>query len=233
MLSNAKKATVVTAKDPKKAKRTEPLAGVAELAALEHLQESVAAMIAMKKTEVLDAGLDIQINRGMNKKGRPDTLYVEDNGDGSFKGTGNVQVKRRSSASAVTEEQADILNEHGIPYQASVHTETYVVNAKYADDKDLFARIDKALSRVQGIPEDFFEIIEEDSKPIVTDESMDAVFRLGDKKLIKELLPLVSTSLVSGLSVTDNDAAIKSIEASIMAKIFKRVRVAAGSKKAA
>jgi hypothetical protein len=65
------------------------------------------------------------------------------------------------------------------------------VNPTYANDEALLKKIDKALSGIKGIPEDFIVSVAATSKIVVSDTATDAVFRLNADKA-EQVFPIIA-----------------------------------------
>lgn len=121
----------------------------------------------------------------------------------------NVQLRRRSSASALSDEEIEVLKKHKVSVEKKVkQEESFTISQKYAKDKRLLAKVSKALSGI--VPEDFIEYREEQSVLIASDDSLDAIFRM-EAKDARALLPVVSTLAIK-TTFEDLDAIMEIIE---------------------
>ena len=110
--------------------------------------------------------------------------------------TGSLQLRARSSASALSVDECELLTDNGIPYGEAIdRDETFIVNPEYAGNMEMLTKVSEALESL-GLPADFFQKQEKVSKNIATDESMAAVFATKNADKISALLPLVTTMAI-------------------------------------
>lgn len=114
----------------------------------------------------------------------------------NFKGTegsavASCELRKRSSASVLTEVEENILSKHKIDV---VPAETrFVINPEYINDSKLLQRVSDALQKVKDLPTDF--IVADTKGATVSDESIDQVFSKPER-VVRELLPIVGTMAV-------------------------------------
>jgi hypothetical protein len=187
MFSNA---PVAVAKKPAKGKPTKvqvEMDGLEEYAALcaavEALQGQKAVFEAKLKSEMSDRFIAI----GCKEKRKPESFDAIDGN-----AHGNMQLRLRSSRSALTVDECEILDDENIPYTLDVKVEeTFIINPEYAGDMKLLGKVEEALKSVKGLPDDFIQKQVGEKSNIATDESITAVFGKEPKKAAK-LLPLVT-----------------------------------------
>jgi len=232
----AKPKKVETAAAPKSrvvGKTPSTVKGLARLAALKTLLANVETMIEAEEAGVRKSVLDILIANGIKASKKPDSIYVAETGEG-FNATANATLRRRASNSVISEEEAEILTANGIPFDVMEKTpEMLAVNPEHAGNRELLEKVDRATARL-GLPEDFIVLIPGENKRIATDESVDKLFAGSfEAETIEELLPLVSVPTLGRYKVSDSAAAVRAVEKMVNEEVFKRVRVPAGTKKAA
>jgi hypothetical protein len=165
------------------------LPGLEQVAALDACAKAIKGLLDLKKAEVKELAQSQLIQAGLRQHSRPDTMHVAEGADA----TGRATVVKRSTASVLSADELEILaellnaerdddgNVIGVPGFAELqvsHPEMLAVNPAYASDEALLQRIDKALSGIKGIPEDFIIREAATSKMVVSDTATDAVFRL-------------------------------------------------------
>jgi hypothetical protein len=188
MFSTAKK-VALTSQAPAKGKPQKALdmiEGWEQLCALDAVSKALAGLVAIKKQTIEDGPVtDLLITRGLATGRKPESLSPVE-GDGK----GSAYIAKRSTRSALSEDEIALLTETVGEDAVETYVETVeaqpallAVNPAYADDEALLRRIDKALSGVKGIPEDFIIQTEAQSKTVVSDEAVNAMFALSPEKL--------------------------------------------------
>jgi hypothetical protein len=167
------KAAKVSAKPTAKAKATKQeiaLAGIQSLAEVEAMIKNLEAVKSTLATEIKEAGFSEFL--AMETNVRPE----------SFKGvdgmaTCSVEMRKRGTNSALNADELEVLESLGLTaFKQVVTTEMFGINPKYAGDEKLMEKVSKALEKI--VPEDFIVLQEEVSKMVVSDELMDAAFKL-------------------------------------------------------
>jgi hypothetical protein len=161
--------------------------GWAELCALDACAKALTGLLALKKTAVTAAVEARLKERGLQRRGKPDTMSLAEG-----EAAGSAYLRRRDSRSPVTPDELLMLSEHleaekdaeGNPIGIPGFTETIestpellAINPLYASDELLLARVDKALSGISGIPDDFVVQIPAQQKVVVSDVAWDSLFR--------------------------------------------------------
>jgi hypothetical protein len=163
----------------KQDKKEIPIAKIQQVAEIKALMQTLAGTLETLETEVKTAGFSQFLE--MDCVGRPE----------SFRGTdgmasASVEMRKRSTNSALNEDEVKVLREHGIePFKQIVTQEMFGINPTYAADNSLMQRVEKALVKVAGLPADFIVKQEEVSKLVVTDEMLDAAFKKRDPVVLQ------------------------------------------------
>jgi hypothetical protein len=198
MFSNAKLLNT-TSKSKKVEAATVHIDGLETLASLDAVIKALSALKDTVESEVKSRGEIEFIQRGMEKKSRPDNFKAFDG-----IASASVQLKKRSSASALSDAEVALLSEVGISVETNQEiVSTFVINPAYKDDQKLLSNVEKKLKGVKGIPEDFILMQEGKSKTVVPDGALDEVFKLDEDK-VRALLPVVSTLAIRP-SLADGD----------------------------
>ena len=171
---------------PEKEKVT--IKGIANHAALKVVMDSIETLLKSEAASIKSTALAHFVSTGMKKQARPDNFRgVEDEAETS------VELRRMSSRSILSPEAIEVLEQHSIPLSEKDEVvETFIINPKYADLGDkanakLMARVSDALKNI--VPDDFLEF-QSNKIMTVTDESMDAIFKLKDADDVAQCLEL-------------------------------------------
>lgn len=177
----AKAATLAPAKTAKAKQDKKEI----EIPKLQQLAEIDALMKALKgareaiEAEVKTAGLE----QFLEMEG---STRIE-----SFRGidgmaSGSIEMRKRSTNSALTEDECKVFREHGIePFEQTVQQQLFAINPAYAENADLMAKVEKALVKVTGLPEDFIVQQPGVTKFVVTDEMLSEVWKKRDRTLVE------------------------------------------------
>jgi hypothetical protein len=191
MFANAKKVAVlpVAVKGKAPPKSTTTIEGLAEVAALDACMKAIKGLLDLKKEALKSSAIEQLIETGIERHSKPDHLSLVEG-----EATGRVAITKRSTASPLSTDEVELLAEMvgdvvhdtdgnitAVPGFAEILESipaSLQINPIYASNEDLLKKIDKALSGVKGIPEDFVISVPASSKMVVSDSATDAVFRL-------------------------------------------------------
>lgn len=196
-----------TAAKKKSDKKEFNISGLSDLSTIDALMETLEAHRAAVAAKVKSQMKDQFVELGNIDGKRPANFRGVD-GDASA----SCELKKRSSVSKLSDEEVEMLDDAGISYEkAIVVQEAFLINPAYASDQALMDKVSKALEKVPGLPGDFIQFQAEVSKNIVTDESMDQVFKNG---VADELLDIVSVlSVKPAASTSPINEVIEKVEA--------------------
>jgi hypothetical protein len=205
--SVARPAASPAAKGKSNSKPVETLQGLEEVCALEACMKALKGLIEFKKDDLKARGRDRLMEIGLQRKSKPDSLALAE-GDNA---TANLSISKRSVSSPLSAEELEILaeavgdaerDEDGNVVRVPGFTEVLekqpamlAVNPAYASDEELLKKIDKALSGIKGIPEDFILAIQPESKAIVSETATNEVFRLQAKSAAQVFQMIGSVAL--------------------------------------
>lgn len=160
--------------------------GLEDLAIVNAVMKQLETLQSTLKSEVNDQMLDHFVETGLEAGKKPANFPGADtNAEGS------MQLRKRTSRSALSASDVELLSELGISYDESPDSMFYI-NKKYAGDDALLEKVSKALDKVKGIPTDFIEATA--TKYVVTDDSIDELFKLGlANNKTREALQVVGT----------------------------------------
>lgn len=185
----AKAATIKAEPTKGRKSKTEirEMSGVERHAAIDAAIKALTALQEIEAAKIKAEAATIFVEEGVKIQRKPDNFKATEG-----TATTSVELKKRSVASVLKDEEQVILKKHSIPFDREVtKAEAFLINPRYTNDMDLLAKVEEALADVD-LPEDFLMKQEEQTRAVVTDESLEAVF----KKTIEDaemLLPLVST----------------------------------------
>jgi hypothetical protein len=201
MFTNAKKVASVTVPTKGKVvKSLSTLSGLEEVAALDACAKAIKGLLDMKKAALKEVAQAQLIEDGLQRHARPDVVRFADG-----EATGSATVTRRATSRPLSADELEVLAEMfdavrddegnitSIPdFAETVGSPAMLtVNPVYASDEALLKRIDKALSGIKGIPEDFILQNAAQTKVVVSETATDAVFKLSPEKA-EQVFPMIA-----------------------------------------
>lgn len=197
LFANAKVANKPVKTAKAKEKTNVEISGLANLAAVDSLIKSLTAVKETLEAEVKSQALaqfKAQVAEG---KKLENFRGVEDDASAS------CEFRKRSVASALNEADIDLLKKFDIPFGQNVIVEScYRINPRYTGDSALLEKISKAIGKVKDVPEDFIELQEGVSKPVVTEDTITVATR--NSKAFDEVATVIGTlALKPKLEETD------------------------------
>lgn len=205
-----------TIKTDKPSKRSAPevvMAGIEAVAALDTVIKSLTALKETKTDEVKEAMKERFIRVGLEEKRRP-VNFKGIEGEASA----SCELRIRSKTSALSDAEVTFLTKHGIKTQKVVSTvETFAINPAYLQDPAVMKAVEAALKKVKGLPEDFIQYQEGQSKTVVDEDALDEMFAKANKAACGELINTIGVLAIKPkMNEDDYKAAMK-----IVAKIAK------------
>jgi hypothetical protein len=186
-----KKAAKIDSKPTAKVKKEKEqieISGLRQLTLLDALIKQATAMQATLKAEVNAAGFEKFAAMAGGGNTRPSSF---EGVDGEYV-TASVEVRKRSAASVLTEDEVKVLREHDIePFTQVTTQHLFAINPKYAGDEALLGRVEKAIEKI--VPEDFIVEQDEVSRQVVSDDMLDMAFKTGKPS---EVLAMMVTMAV-------------------------------------
>lgn len=176
----------------KKGDKTEiEVEGLEQYAEVVSAEKTLGTLKEDLRKAVVKRMMDYFVAEGMKLGRRPESCRGTEG-----TASASLELRSRSTASALTEMEIQTLKEAGVSTQeVSDVAETFRINPAYKDDQDMLAKVSEALSGVEGLPEDFIQLQEANKKVVVTPTSLDEVFAKGRTKAqIEQLLPMVSVN---------------------------------------
>lgn len=167
LFKTAKVATKPVKATKSKDKAEVQITGLGDLAAVDALIKTLTAV-----KETLEA--DVKAQALAEFKSQVAANHKYENFRGIDEGaSASCEFRKRSSASGLNEADIDLLNSYGLPFGQNVSVEScYRINPKYTGDSKLLEKISNAISKVKDVPEDFIELQEGVSKPVVTEDTI-------------------------------------------------------------
>jgi len=172
LFANAKVANKPAKTVKAKEKAEIAISGLANLAAVDALIKSLAAVKETLEAEVKAQALAEFKSQVADSRKLENFRGVDDGASAS------CEFRKRSTASALNEADIDLLKQFNIPFGLNVSVEScYRINPKYTGDSRLLEKISTAISKVKDVPEDFIELQEGISKPVVTEDTITVAAR--------------------------------------------------------
>lgn len=164
--------------------------GMERFAAIKAAIDTLTALAGVEEAALKGLMADRFINVGTTAQARPDNFKGLDGA-----AEGSCQLKVRSTASVLSEDDQKLLATHEIPFGSITKTEeAFLINPIYTNDMALLAKVEEALENVD-LPDNFLMKQEKVSVSIVTEESLTAVFK-KTPDVAEVLLPVVSTMAI-------------------------------------
>jgi hypothetical protein len=165
--------------------------GLSRFAAIDAAIKSLTALAKVEEETVKAEMVNKFIALGMERNAKPDNFEGLE-----AKASASCQLKIRSSASPLSDEEAVLLKKAKIPFSKKItQQEAFLINPAYTNNMELLSKVEEALASI-ALPADFILQQDEISVLTVSAESIDAVFALKDEKKVRALLPLVTTVAV-------------------------------------
>jgi hypothetical protein len=178
----------------KPAKSRTLIEGLELYAAIDHSIKWLKTTLETAKVTVIDAALEKFIADGIATKAKPGSFDAEEG-----KATGNLQFKKRSSASGLNPIERDLCETHKVPTEELADRPEGILwnQAHDAWLQANSAKISAALAKLDA-PADIFLKQTASTKVVTTDDSIDFVFRTYAKKpdILAQLIPVVATLAV-------------------------------------
>ena len=181
------------------------IAGLEELASIDAAMKSLKAMKDTVEAEVKMHQKAHFVEAGLAAGKRP----------ANFKGyegiaVASCELRARSSASPLSEEEQALLEEHGIPVtKVDTTVETFIINPQYLNDSALLEKVGNVIGKIKDLPADFIMKQEAVSKYIVAEDGLDKLFALPLEKGNPDLAAANRANLVSTLIPIVGTLAIK------------------------
>ena len=201
MFGDAKTLKTASAKAKKPATPEIEIDGLEDVAALDAAIKSLTALKKAKEAGVKEGPMTAYfVSTGAAAKARPQNFRGT---DGSA--TASCELRIRSSTSPLTDDEEGLMVAKGLPVEEVVEVAaTYVINPAYLEDEVLLGKVEAALKKVSGIPQDFIMRQEGKSKKIVGEKALDELFANHSEAAIADLLPLVGVLAIKP-TLADDD----------------------------
>jgi hypothetical protein len=165
--------------------------GLNEFAVLNALTDTVETLAKNAKTIVYEAAAEQFISDAMLYGKRPANFRGTDIEDTE----GSLELRKRSSASALNDEEKALCVKYKIPTEEVGDViETFIFNPDM--DQETMKKIAKALEGVKDLPANTIMKQVANKKTIVTDASIEAVFATKNEDTIRAMLPVVCTQAI-------------------------------------
>lgn len=180
---------ISSAKTTKKVTKQEiGIDGLKTYAAIDSIEKALKSLKSVYRDPVEESMIKHFIDVAVDTKSRPENFVGKDKN-----AKASCELRQRSSASALSEQEQEILAKHGIKTKVvEDKAETYVINPAYLNDSKLLEKISKILSKDKSIPEDLIKFQESNKKTVIDEEGFAAAFKMP-REALKEILPVIGT----------------------------------------
>ena len=195
LFANAKTIPAKKPADKKSAAELRIMEGIEQYAAIDAAMKSLKAMAEVQAAAIKAEMANIFVTEGCAIKKKP----------ANFKGTegtatASCEMKKRSTASVLTEDEIALLVAQKLPIIEVVKTEeAFLINPAYTHNMEILAKVEEALADVD-LPEDFLMKQDKEAAMVVGDETVEALFKLNVEEA--EALFSVVTTLAIKPSIT-------------------------------
>lgn len=185
-----KAATAVKAPAEKKTARKEKvqhkIQGAEAVAQLDMLIKALTAAKDNIAATVKDEGFNIYHEKGMAGKAEIESFVAVEG-----KATVGVECRKRSSASALTADECEVLEANKLPYGQEVQIPfLYGINPTYAADDTMLQKVSDALQGI--VPDDFIFVQEEVKKNVVTDATLVSAYHNGVPASVLKMITVMA-----------------------------------------
>lgn len=205
LFASAKTIDTPKAAKTKATKAEVTIAGLQQYAELKALQGAIAAVIGTLETEIKGEAFDMFMEKAQETHKAPESF----NGVEGI-ATVNIQMRKRGTNSPLSEGELAVLEAAGIEaHEETSVQELFAINPAYATDAKLLGKVSKALEKI--VPEDFIMKQEKKAKMVVSNDTMEAAFKMG--KINPEVVKVVTTmALKPKLTTVDIDAILADVK---------------------
>lgn len=178
-------AKVIEAPKPKKAKKDEK-----EEVVLDGLEDYSVIISVIKNLEAvaktMESDLKEQMKSHFSKAEKKPDNFRGVEGDAKA----SCEMRKRSSASTLTDEEVTLLTKLGVPFDVvPVVEERFIVNPAYSADQDLLKKVSDALSKVKELPADFIMLQKGSSKSVTNDDTIPVAY---EKKVFASIMDSIA-----------------------------------------
>lgn len=189
------------------------LPGLMQLAEIDALMKSLAGLKTTLEQEVKAEGFDHFFDVAQKTAKRPDNFRGVDG-----IATASIEMRKRSTASALSEEEQALFEKHNLPTQKVVSVQKlFGINPAFAGDDALLEKVSVALEGI--VPDNFIVVQEEKFKIVVGDETMDAAFTNRAPREIIEAITVMA--IKPKLETTDIAKIINDVKGMLLPKAAK------------
>lgn len=179
-------------KTPSKASKSKPaevliaIEGLEMYGTIDAVIKSLTALKATYGEEAKDKMREHFIKVGAASASRPANFK---GGEGLV--SASCELRARSATSPLSEDEVALLKAYNIPMVTNdVVVDTYIINPAYATDQKLLGKIEKAMLKVSGLPEDFIMKQDGVATTVVAPNALDVLFSKAEK-IVRECINLV------------------------------------------
>lgn len=183
--------------------------GLEEYAVIDAAIVALTALRDAKGAALKEAMKAHFVQSGMGLKAQPANYCGVDGA-----ATASMELRRRSSSSALSGSEIEVMDANDIPYENVVVTvDTFVINPTYATNPKILRRVEKALKDTKGVPEDLFLKQDGISRKVVAANALEEIFKLKKSTDVELLLDICATMAIKpSIDVENVKDAIGNIE---------------------
>jgi hypothetical protein len=166
--------------------------GLSELAAINAMLGTLEGLKETFEAQVKGNALGIYTTEAMRYNKKPDSFNLVDDS-----ATGQYQLRKRSSVSALSEEEVALLSALGVPVEENVKVEEhYFFNPELLKNQKVMAKISAALTKIPELKDEQIVMRQEaQSKTVVADGSIETACKtIKDKDQLSAVLKVIGVS---------------------------------------
>ncbi len=200
LFANAKTVPVKAPKNKKPEVETLEVEGLEDLAAIDAVIKSLTAMKSAIGEGIKTGHMTTHfVEKGIEIKKRPANYRGTDGA-----ASASLELRNRASNINLTEAEQELCEKHNIPTVTNEETtETFIFNPIYLTNGELMGKIEAALKKVKGLPEDIIM-----RQPGVTTVSLDRdaldVLFTKEEAIVRDLLPVLGVLAIKPTQELDN-----------------------------
>lgn len=186
-------ATVKVSKTKAEKRAVHAVEGLSELAAIDALIASLQAARLGFEGQVKDQGQEIYVSEALKTGLKPETFNLVDD-----MSTGQYQVRKRSTASPLTDDEIALCEAMGLPTVKNTKVEKrFVFNPEAIKDQAVMEKVSKALTRIPELKDmNIVQLQEAVETVVVADGAIEKACTLKVKSQMVAALALVSVPAI-------------------------------------
>lgn len=181
--ATALKPTAKTAK-AKKERVQVAIAGMQDIAVLDAMIKAATAMKTTLEANVKADGFTRLYNTAIETGAKPESFEALDRDS-----MASVQLRKRGTNSALNDDEVAALQSVGVePHIEVVTPGLFAINPEHASNSKLLEQVEKALSKIAGLPANFIVQQAEVTKKVVSEEMLLEAIRTKKSAAVVEIM---------------------------------------------